>query len=221
MKHISYLLLCTLVFLTVSCGDENYHYPNVITELADLHTGPDGELCRLVNDRQEEWEVISASDKKHPADTVFRVLSMYEPWEETEGKKQAYLYSAKSVFAQPAIPVGEFQAPIARHPVEIERMWLAGNYLNMVLLVQVKDQPHEYRFVEESITTGENGSHTLCFSLGHNRKDDYEAYTEKVFMSLPLSPYKEVLQDGDCIVFSLNTYKEGMVSRTFTWPFTD
>ena len=50
-----------------------------------------------------------------------------------------------------------------------------------------------------------------------DRHDDVEGFNRKVYLSVPLRTYADVLQKGDKIIFTLNTYKEGMTSRSFTY----
>ena len=53
--------------------------------------------------------------------------------------------------------------------------------------------------------------------LYHDRKGDVEGFDQKYYLSVPLWHYQGILNKGDEIVFQLNTYKEGMTSRTFTY----
>lgn len=81
----------------------------------------------------------------------------------------------------------------------------------------VKDKAHEFGFIDEGITTNEDGSRTLKLTLFHNRDNDVEGFYRKAYLSVPLWHYQDVLTPGDLITFQLNTYKEGMTSRTFIY----
>lgn len=81
----------------------------------------------------------------------------------------------------------------------------------------VKDRTHEFHFIDNGITHNEDGTKTLNLTLYHDRHDDVEGFNRKVYLSVPLRTYADVLQKGDKIIFTLNTYKEGMTSRSFTY----
>jgi hypothetical protein len=106
---------------------------------------------------------------------------------------------------------------IHTHPVEVQSIWQSGSYLNLVLQIKVKDKQHELSFIDHGIVTNEDGTQTLTLTLFHDRKDDVEGFDEKHYLSVPLWYYQENLKQGDHIVIHLNTYKEGMISRTYTY----
>ena len=87
----------------------------------------------------------------------------------------------------------------------------------MILPIMVKNQKHELSFVEKEITRNADGTQTLTLILFHDRKGDVEGFTQKYYLSVPLWHYQGILNKGDQIIFQLNTYKEGMTSRTFTY----
>lgn len=218
MKKSFYtLLLPLLCFLLGGCSKDNYTYPSVITELVDLHTDSNGKISLLINDNNQEWQLVTSIQETYPTDTVFRTLSMYEPLETDDKGRKAKLYSSKTIFSSPPIPLESMNTSVLCDAVDIERIWLTQNYLNMVLLVQMKNQAHQYNFIFEGCTENADNSRTFTFSLYHDRKGDSEAFTEQIYMSLPLKAYQNSLRKGDQIVFRLNTYKEGSTSRTFIY----
>ena len=87
----------------------------------------------------------------------------------------------------------------------------------MVLQIKVKDQKHDLSFIDNGITTNADGTQTLALTLYHDRKGDVEGFDEKYYLSIPLWHYQDKLNKGDQIVFQLNTYKEGMTSRNYTY----
>ncbi|MBR5194132.1 MAG: hypothetical protein IKW37_07005, partial [Bacteroidaceae bacterium] len=101
--------------------------------------------------------------------------------------------------------------------VSIKSIWQSGNYLNLIIQIKVKDKEHELSFIDNGITTNKDGSQTLTLTLFHDRKDDVEGFDEKHYLSVPLWHYQNKLNQGDQIVINLNTYKEGMISRTYIY----
>ena len=117
------------------------------------------------------------------------------------------------------IPVSAKQiiGDIKTDPVDIERMWLSGKYLNMVLLAKVKEESHSYHFIDQGIQKEADGTQTLHLQLYHNRNNDYEAFTRKVYLSVPLWAHDGKLKQGDKIVFHISTYEEGDTQREFIY----
>ena len=113
--------------------------------------------------------------------------------------------------------LGSEYESIHTDPVSIQSIWRSGDYLNMVLQIMVKDQKHELSFIENGITTNADGTQTLTLTLYHDRKGDVEGFNEKQYLSIPLWHYQDILNKGDQIVLQLNTYKEGMTSRNYTY----
>ena len=87
----------------------------------------------------------------------------------------------------------------------------------MILLIKIKEKGSKLAFVDQGVSVNEDGTQTLTLMLYHNRNNDVEGYDQKYYLSVPLWHYQDKLQKGDQIVFKLNTYKEGMTNRTFTY----
>ena len=87
----------------------------------------------------------------------------------------------------------------------------------MILNIKIKEKGSKLAFIEDGISTGDDGKQTLSLTLFHNRNNDIEGFDQKYYLSVPLWHYHDILQKGDAIVFNLNTYKEGMTSRIFTY----
>ena len=199
---------------------EEYSYPNVLTELAEVQTDAKGRLSTLTTDNGETYTIgIQSVENKFVPDTLYRMLTVFE----TLGNKanQLKLYSAQPIFSKYAQPESFFKNGIKTDPVDIQSIWCSGDYLNFILHVQTKDKPHVYHFVDQGIhemtqppTSLQDGK-VLELTFYHDRKDDYEAFTTKYCFSIPLKPYEGILNKGDIIRLHLNTYKEGLVIREF------
>ena len=206
-------IVLTAMFLT-SCGEEeSYIYPDLITEISCLQTDSKGFGTRIITDEGKVWHLQEGNrPSKLTADSTYRVVSRYAPLNDTDAKAYSFY---KTISTLPR-KQDEF-ASIHTDPVSIQSIWRSGDYLNMVLQIMVKDQKHELSFIEEGITLNADNTQTLTLTLFHNRKGDIEGYNEKYYLSIPLWHYQGKLNKGDQIVLSLNTYKEGMTSRTYTY----
>lgn len=212
LTRFSFLLLCMSQF--GACKEEEYVYPDVITEFIGAATDENGTLTRLVADNGEEYRIQARSGldglKK---DTLYRTISIYQPLE----NQTVQLYSSELVLSMIPVSAKQIIGDIKTDPVDIERMWLSGKYLNMVLLAKVKEESHSYHFIDQGIQKEADGTQTLHLQLYHNRNNDYEAFTRKVYLSVPLWAYDGKLKQGDKIVFHISTYEEGDTQREFIY----
>ena len=205
------ILLAALILS--ACDEEEYVYPDLITEMSCLKTDAEGFGTQIITDEGFVWNLKTGNQPKDlTPDSIYRVVSRFAPTNDSE----AQAYSLWSVIAPLPKPESEFPA-IKTDPVNIQSIWQSGDYLNMVLQVMVKDQEHEFSFIENDISNHTDGCRTLTLTLFHDRKNDTEGFDQKFYLSVPLWHYKGILNKGDTIVFQLNTYKEGMTSRTFLY----
>lgn len=208
----TYFILLTALAL-YACGEEEYVYPDLITEMVCLETDGEGFGIRFTTDQGTLWHLREGNRPDSlTADSTYRMVFRYE----AETESEATLYSIQQVIAPLPLPESHYET-ICTDPVTLQSIWQSGNYLNMVLQVMVKDTEHEMSFVENGITAHKDGTQTLTLTLYHDRKGDIEAFEQKVYLSVPLWHYRHTLNKGDSIVFQLNTYKEGTTSRTFIY----
>lgn len=214
MRFVVWLLVLPL--LLSACGEDAYEYPNVLTDVIDLQTDDTGTARYLITDEGVKWNIRSRTGLDGLApDTVYRTVTMYAPLTSVEeAEREVMLYNTKLVISPIPRPAEEFDE-IKTDPVAIQSIWRSGRYLNLILQVKVKDQKHAYDFVENAVETNADGSHTLRLTLYHDRNNDIEGFDQRVYLSVPLWAYSDVLREGDKIVFRLNTYKEGMTEREY------
>lgn len=201
-----------------ACGEEEYVYPDLITEMTCLKTDANGFGTQIVTDEGVIWHLQEWNQPDSlTADSTYRVVSRFAPLTIAEAPKaEAKVYSFYPVIAPLPKPEDEY-TNIHTDPVSIQSIWQSGDYLNMILLIQMKDQNHELSFIENGITSNDDGSQTLTITLFHDRREDVEGFERKFYLAIPLWHYQNKLNKGDRIVFQLNTYQEGMTSRTFTY----
>ena len=207
-----YFILFAVVLLT-ACGEEEYVFPDLITEMSCLRTDSKGFGTQIITDEGTIWHLQEGSRPDSlTADSLYRVVSRFAPVADSE----AVAYSFWEVISPLPKPENEYGS-IHMDPVSIQSIWRSGDYLNMVLQVKVKDQEHELSFIDNGVVTNTDGSQTLTLSLFHDRKNDVEGFDKKFYLSVPLWHYQGKLNKGDAIVFQLYTYKEGMTTRTFIY----
>ena len=200
------------MFMT-ACGEDEYVYPDLVTEFSCLTTDTKGYGTQIVTDEGKVWHLQEGNrPNKLTPDSTYRVVSRFAPIDDT--------YATAYSFWKAISPIPQSEnmyETIHTDPVSIQSIWKSGNYLNLILQIKVKDKQHELSFIDHGIVTNEDGTQTLTLTLFHDRKDDVEGFDEKHYLSVPLWYYQENLKQGDHIVIHLNTYKEGMISRTYTY----
>lgn len=211
LPQIILILFTTMLFS--ACGEDEYVYPDMLTEMACLQTDAQGYGHQLITDNGKTWAIPqNQQPNKLTADSLYRVISKFAPHDNGE----ISVYALQSVKAPLPKVASEFPV-IYTDPISIQSIWQSGEYLNLILQVMVKDQEHEFGFIDNGITTDANGVQTLSLTLFHNRNNDVEGFYRKVYLSVPLWHYKEILNQGDVIEFHLNTYEEGMTHRIYTY----
>lgn len=211
------ILSFIIPFLLPACSDDDYVYPNVLTEMIDLKTDNTGTGRYLITDEGTEWSIQPRTGLGGLVpDTTYRTVTMYAPLTVNGAtEKEVMLYNTQLVLSPIPLPETKFKE-IKTDPVAIQSIWRGGNYLNMILQVMAKDRQHGYHFIENKLEN-RNGEQTLYLTLYHDRNNDIEGFDRKVYLSVPLWAYAHILRKGDKIVFNINTYKEGMTSRTFIY----
>jgi len=208
-------ILC--MSLCGACKENDYVYPSVLTEFINAQTDGNGVLSHLITDNGKTY-VIQPRDGLSglSADTLYRSVSIYEPLTDGTENNMVKLYQCQFILAPTPVPSSSFKDGIKTDPADIERIWRSGEYINMVLDVRIKDKKHTYHFIDEGIEK-ENDCQVLKIRLYHDSQDDYEAYTHKAYLSIPLESYREKLNKRDKIRFYVNTYSQGVIQKEFDY----
>ena len=169
MRKVVILSFLTSLLLG-ACGEDDYVYPNVLTDMIDLKTDHTGTGRYLITDEGTEWRIQSRTGLDGLApDTTYRTVTMYAPLTDSEeAEKEAMLYNTQLVISPVPLSESKFKE-IKTDPVAIQSIWRGGNYLNLILQVKVKDQKHGYHFIENKLEN-KDGEQTLYLTLYHDRK---------------------------------------------------
>lgn len=215
MKALTLYALLLGVSVLASCKKDDYVYPEVQTEFIGLRTDASGNGTTLLTDKGESFRIQTRSGLDGlVADTLYRTVSVYARLGDN-ADADVKLYSCSLVLSVKPITRSAFKDGVKTDPVNIQSMWRSGDYLNMVLLVPVKETKHLFYFIDEGITEEEGGVRTLHLRLYHDSADDYAAFTRRSYLSVPLWCYAGKLRTGDKVRFALNTEEEGETYRDF------
>lgn len=216
-KFLTYIFLTVFLLSNEGCQEDDYVYPDVLTEFTEVQTNDEGVLTYLLTDQGDKYQILEREglDGLTP-DSIYRTLCVYQITDVE--KETVQLYSAQKVLSMLPKPASAFSDGIRTDPLDIQSIWLSGKYLNMVLLPMAKDKSHIFHFVENSLTQDNEGRAQLELTLYHDQNSDYEAFTRKTYLSIPLWGYGNKLDTGDRIVLHIQTYEEGNTTREFTLP---
>lgn len=216
-KFLIYIFLTVFLLSNEGCQEDDYVYPDMLTEFTEVQTNDKGVLTYLLTDQGDKYQILEREglDGLTP-DSIYRTLCIYQITDVE--KETVQLYSAQKVLSMLPKPASAFSDGIRTDPLDIQSIWLSGKYLNMVLLPMAKDKSHIFHFVENSLTQDNEGRAQLELTLYHDQNGDYEAFTRKTYLSIPLWGYGNKLDTGDRIVLHIQTYEEGNTTREFTLP---
>ena len=219
-KRIKHITIVLLALLTSSCEQDydNYRYPSVVTDYACLLTNSVGKIEHMhldngrtypVNFTDEFLDTYNSQEPIYKADTLYRAISVYELG--TNGNETiANIYSLGSIVSSvpTTLPVGK---KLYQDPVYLQSIWLSGGYLNFILEVKALNGKHSIGYIDTT-PKGMNGKE---FTFYHQVVNDVESYRQKLYGSIPLSPFEELLQPKDTLRFVINLYDKGITEHLF------
>lgn len=213
-RLLLYITLCSV--LTACSKESDYVYPDLITEFLNMTTDSDGAASTLIKDDGSAFSINNATKINNLSpDTIYRVIAKYAV--DTSANNGCIVYSATRCVSSYPIPREKF-IMTPTDPVTFQSGWVSGNYLNASIVVRIKEQLHAYYFIQDSITNQADGHKSLYLTLLHFRNNDVEGFNRTVYLSVPLYYYKKVLNQGDKVYFSVNTYKDGLIQKEYTFP---
>lgn len=193
------VIITLSVMLLTACGDDVPAYPNLTTAFVNVRISSGQHEHWMQTDDGSQYAFTSQCDlNDFVRDSLYRVVCRYELLDARNAKVYAI---AQTLSSEP-----QRQTDYRTDPVKVQSIWQSGPYLNMVLEVMVHDVRHDFGFAVEQID-----STNMRIILCHDRKTDIEGFYEKVYASVPLSPYAEWLNKGNALEFCINT-SDGMQS---------
>lgn len=203
MKLRTILGILGLLALTACSKDEDYHYPNAITDFVELDTDRIGKIMFIrTDDGQLLRPAQSIKLQDATTDSTYRVRCTYYP--EKEGDNHVQLYNVNGVVSPHPVTADQFEEGLITDPLKVVSIWKSGEYINCHLGVLTKGAKHTFHFIKEPMKETASGNQILKVTLYHAQGNDPEAFTRDAYLSCPLS--KTGLQPGDSILFSVQTY---------------
>lgn len=218
MNKTRFLKKCVFTSLQVGCillcavacneAENEAVFPPVISELVEVHTDNQGHCSRLLTD-QGIWLTIGnqiATTDSLTKDSAYRCSCRYilNP----DNPNEAMIYSLRQIPSFHPIAAHSV-SEIKSDPLSLQSIWIGGKYLNLALLVKSQKENHSYMIIEDSLKAFIQGGRTLYLRLYHDAGGDMEAYTQTVYLSVPLYHYFPILQKGDTIAIGINISEKG------------
>lgn len=186
------------LFAACNGEEDEYVYPSLLTEMAELHTDENGSGRMLLTDGGEMYAVNNVMEGLYPL-VSYRVVCSYLPLLQDNGTYAlADVYSIKSVSMLLPDTLN-----LENEPLKVVSVWAGGGYLNLRLDLKTQSGRHYLTFREDSITETSSGK-LLNLTLVHNRGENLQYYTETVYASLRPGNYWS-LQPGDSIALNILT----------------
>lgn len=163
--------LCTLLSaFSTSCSSEQDTLPNIVTEMADIHTDETGKTKTLELDNGQIYDIANPSTGLKEEQT-YRALVNFVHDEST-----ATLYSSQGAY----VLKDSTETP-KTDPVKVISIWRTSRYINLHLAPLTQGGTQHWGFLTDSVVDGHQYLH-----LHHNQNGDPTSYTTDVYASMPI-----------------------------------
>jgi hypothetical protein len=220
-----------VIFSVFACSVDNYDtgtgkYSLMRADFVDAH----------VNNNSMVDYVITDDNDSLPFSTLFTIKSITK----TNTFYRALFYYNKVAngtdsVADPlslniigiAVPVSSGIVPkdsVFSDPIYFQSGWIAKNrkYFNIGLNkltgeVDGTEDVQYFRIIEDSVKQSVSGINRIYLRLSHNQNSVPEYYTSRVYISIPLTYYNNVLSEGDSIFLRIKTYDNGWIEKNYRY----
>lgn len=212
-RMVPVVLPVAVASLLVACAEEREPYPDIITEMADIHTDHTGRLCDMLTDDGRHYAISNTNIALHRPDTVYRAVAGFVPEQATASSSPL---SAR-IYALTAAQVLADSTAVVRHdPTGIESMWAEGSYINMQLTAKSQGGIHRWGYAVDSwVMAGIDGRRSArhYLSVHHVQGTDPQSYSTTWYCSIAV-PAIPQYQAGDTVTVTVHTFT-GAKSWTF------
>lgn len=205
------MLLPLAILLLSACSEKQEHYPDLLTEFADIRTNSYGIMTEMITDNGRRYSIANTNIRPHRPDTTYRAVVGYVSGIDNYANKvQIYSLIGGQVLAD--------STTVLHHdPTGIESMWKHGQYINMQLTAKTQGGRHFWGYAVDSVQhAGEKGranSHHFL-SVHHNQGADPISYSQTYYCSILTSAIAKY-QSSDTISVTVHTFKGKK-----TWTFS-
>lgn len=200
------LLLCLCLAGCNNNTDDEYVFPALINEFADLYSDQNGLGTKLITDNGHTYIPQTPIQNLLP-EAVYRIICGFElTGDQKDGYPIVRIYQAKNVTL-----LKEQENLTKTDPTDVVSVWKGGNYINFRLTPKTQGGTQRWGYRTEQVTTTATGK-TYHLTLCHDQADDPCAYSTTLYACLPFSYLH--LQKGDSIAITIQTF-----NATENWRF--
>lgn len=200
--HKFLLVLLVSAAITTSCSNDEEPLDAYQFSLAEITANANGRAASMELDNGKEL-LLRSPINGLKADSIYRIQALYVVG--TDGKT-----SIKDVASVLTPKVMKFSEE--KHiydALDVTTCWKGKHYINLRLAVKGSATGvHYFGFNQTDFVANANGSKTMKVHLVHNQNKDPLYYTRDTYLSLPLRPLANLLQNGrDSISLSVSTFE--------------
>ncbi|MDR2475274.1 MAG: NigD-like protein [Bacteroidales bacterium] len=201
---VCYVVFFTLCLLFPCCSDDNEQgITEFIIEMAVAHVNADRIYFQLDNGTTLFPETLPDQYRSRLTDRQ-RVLLQYYPLKtNTSGFDETVrVYSLSNV---PVLPIKRLTENDSNmpgiEPMELESIWISGNYINMSCYIYADTVAHTISLVNNlSATYPDDGR--LYLEIRHSTNGDFPAFRRKMLLSFDASS----LEKGQALACIVHTF---------------
>ena len=211
MKALIFALSLILGCAIVSCTDDDDHQAaNFEMEFADLKTDASGAATTLLTDKGENLSVVNPIHGL-VADTTYRYIVVFV-------RQTGGIRISSSAPAITGDPSPFHNTTVLTDSVQLQSIWRGSHYMNLTLLVWAKNKRHAFGFVNQGLSTAEDGHHVLHLLLYHNANNDVTAFPHTTYLSCSLKNFQDQLSSGrDSVFFIINETGKGPIEHRLAY----
>lgn len=191
MNRTGLVLAVWLLCLLAACSGDDYRYPSVKLEFLTAYSGDDGKLQTVLTDEGEHLDVWEdGTGLSFEANAATRIVTNYERMTAATGGEGVRLYAGIFPVSPTPQAADKFEDGIHTDAAEVTSIWAGLGYVNILLAIKAQNQAHAFHFIEDGVTAGTDGRCTdVYLTLYHDAGEDRQAYTQRVYLSVPLEKY--------------------------------
>lgn len=184
MRRFAFIsLILTVVCMPsmVSCTDDKEPIETMFTGYMSGFTDPQGYISVLTDDFGKQYMVSGGSEKLRP-DTLYRIVAAIALDENYTAQIKQMVPAISYVAPESGIVPDTMRVT---DPVQIESAYIGGGYLNVNVIIKVKNEDSKHLFLyAHTNTPGKTG-----FIFYHNAYGDTPVYSKRIYVSIPLTVY--------------------------------
>jgi hypothetical protein len=192
-RFITFFIAILLVFIT-GCKEESWRMDDFKVDFVTVLNENTQFRFQLDNGQI----LTSINPEVYNGENGQRVVMNYTPLEDNRIR----IRGVSNIFTGNIRNEG-YSEQLAKEPVRIQSVWFAGNYLNMILEIQVHSVPHTIGLYRNP------ASETIDLHFSYSRNNDPAGNARMLYASFRLNELREEENSPVSFRLFMNTYSGG------------